>query len=269
MSAHTPKIMAILNLTPDSFYDGGRNNSMNEALAKVEQYLDEGADIIDIGAYSSRPGAEHISEAEELKRLMPVLTAIQKTFPDTVISIDTFRSQVAYQSAMEGAQIINDISGGLMDQQMFATIAKLPVHYILMHMQGTPQTMQQSIHKGNITKHLQKFFKEQLAQLKALDFDNVILDIGLGFGKTLEQNYELLKNLTAFEHFGKPLLVGLSRKSMLYKPLGITPQEALNATSVAHTLALLNGADYLRVHDVKACREVIDIVHLYLNQSLA
>ena len=259
-----PKIMAILNLTPDSFYDGGENQNIKAALKKVEQYLTEGADIIDIGAYSSRPGAQHISEEKELERLIPVLKILKKEFPNTIFSIDTFRSQVAYQSAQEGAHIINDISGGMMDQYMFETIANLPVQYIMMHMQGTPQTMQQSIYEGDIVKHVYIFFETQLKKLDKLGFNDVILDVGFGFGKTLEQNYTLLKNLKTFNKLNKPILVGLSRKSMLYKLLNNSPQEALNATSVAHTLALLNGADYLRVHDVKACKETITIVNQYL-----
>lgn len=269
MNAYTTtKIMAILNLTPDSFYDGGAYSNDLQVLRKVGAYLDEGADIIDIGAYSSRPNAIHISAREELNRLLPVLQKVTKNFPKAVISVDTFRSEVAKQSVAHGATIINDISGGNMDDNMFQTIAKLQVTYILMHMLGTPQNMQDNPSYSNVSNQVMDFFKNKLADLKQLGLNDVILDVGFGFGKTIEQNYELLHSLSDFKQLEKPILVGLSRKSMLYKPLNCKPDEALNATSVAHTIAVLNGADILRVHDVKEAKEVVDIIRMYKNSTL-
>lgn len=252
--------MAILNLTPDSFYDGGMYDTEIQILNKVASYLAEGADIIDIGAYSSRPGAVNISLKEELDRLVPVLKKIVSTFPKATVSVDTFRSEVAKIVVNEGAKMINDISGGNMDGQMFQTIADLQVPYVLMHMQGTPQSMQKSPSYDNVTEQVGLFFKNKLAELALLKVKDVILDVGFGFGKTIDQNYELLKNLSSFKDFKKPILVGMSRKSMLYKILNTTPEEALNATSIVHTIALLNGADMLRVHDVKEAKEVVTLV---------
>ncbi|MCK5538616.1 MAG: dihydropteroate synthase [Bacteroidales bacterium] len=255
--------MAILNLTPDSFYDGGAYENELQILKKVESYLEEGADIIDIGAYSSRPNAAHISTQEELSRLIPIFKKISVTFPETVISVDTFRSEVARISVSEGAKMINDISGGNMDTQMFPTIAELKVPYILMHMLGTPQNMQDNPSYDNVTMQVMDFFQNKLDELKQLKVNDVILDVGFGFGKTINQNYELLQNLSVYKKFKKPILVGISRKSMLYKVLNSTPSEALNATSIAHTIAVLNGADILRVHDVKEAKEVATIVKQY------
>lgn len=259
----TPQIMGILNLTPDSFYDGGRYADAKQVLNKVGKMLEEGANIIDVGAYSSRPNAQHISEEEEIKRLLPILKSLVKEYPKTMISIDTFRSKVARQSVDEGAQMINDISGGNMDHQMFKTMADLKVPYVLMHMQGTPQSMQEKPSYHNVTDEVSSFFKNKLLELQHFGLNDVILDVGFGFGKTIDQNYELLHSLAEFRKLAHPILVGVSRKSMLYKVIKSTPAEALNATSIAHTIALLNGADILRVHDVKEAQEVVRIVKQY------
>jgi dihydropteroate synthase len=258
-----PIVMGILNLTPDSFYDGGKYSDEKLILQRVNAMLKEGADIIDIGAYSSRPNAKHISEEEEMMRLLPVIKIIVKEFPNAILSVDTFRSKIAKSSILEGAHIINDISGGNMDSQMFQTIAKFKVPYILMHMQGIPQSMQDAPNYIDVTKEVLKYFQEKLAQLNSLGVKDVTLDVGFGFGKTIDQNYQLLHNLNSFKDLGYPLLVGLSRKSMLYKLLNILPDQALNATSVVHTLALLNGANILRVHDVKEAVEVVNIIKHY------
>ncbi|HHB52524.1 MAG TPA: dihydropteroate synthase [Saprospiraceae bacterium] len=257
--------MAILNCTPDSFYDGGKFTTEKSILLQVEKQLIEGADIIDIGAYSSRPNAKHISVDEESDRLLPVVRAISKAFPNAVISVDTFRSSIAKKAVDVGAHIINDISGGNLDHHMFQTIAELKVPYVLMHMQGTPQTMQNKPITTAVTRHVNSFFQKKVQDLALLGVNNVILDVGFGFGKTLDQNYELLKNLASFKHFNKPLLVGLSRKSMLYKLLDSTPNNVLNATTIANTIASLNGADILRVHDIKEAVEVVKVIKQYQN----
>ncbi len=253
------QIMGILNLTPDSFFDGGTYNEVKKALTQTEKMLSEGADIIDIGAYSSRPNAVHISQKEELSRLIPIVKQIVKKFPKAQLSIDTFRAEVAKQSIFEGAHIINDISGGNMDATMFATIAKLQVPYILMHMQGTPQHMQNNPSYTDVTTSVFLFFQKKLEELQKLGVNNVTLDVGFGFGKTLAQNYELLQNLREFKKLNRPVLVGVSRKSMLYNLLESTPDKMLNATTIANTIAVLNGADILRVHDVKEAVEVVQI----------
>lgn len=255
--------MGILNLTPDSFYDAGVYKNTTAILNKVGIMLQEGATIIDIGAYSSRPNAQHISLKEEQKRLIPTLKSIVKEYPKARISIDTFRSEIAKNSIQEGAHIINDISGGNMDANMFKTIAELQVPYILMHMQGIPQTMQNAPNYKNVTSEVRLFFYNKLKELEKIGVQDVILDVGFGFGKSLEQNYQLLHHLSDFKELNKPLLVGLSRKSMLYKALDTTPKEALNATTIAHTIALLNGASILRVHDVKEAVEVLTIINQY------
>lgn len=255
-----PKIMGILNLTPDSFYDGGRNNELNAALKKTEQMLTDGADIIDIGAYSSRPGAEHITEETELERMIPVIRAIIKEFPGIILSVDTFRSGVARASVYEGAGIINDISAGSLDKDMFKTIAEIKVPYILMHMRGTPQTMAQHTDYENIIAELCHYFADKAAQLKALGVHDLIIDPGFGFAKTLEQNYELLSRLNSLRICGHPVLAAVSRKSMIYKLLNTDAEKALNGTTVLNTIALMQGANILRVHDVKEAKEVIRIV---------
>ena len=257
----SPKVMGILNITPDSFYDGGKYKNEADILFQTEKMLTEGATFIDVGAYSSRPGATHISEKEELKRILPVIELLVKYFPEIIISVDTFRSEIAKKTIENGAAIINDISGGKMDEKMFQTVAKLQVPYILMHMLGTPQNMQQNPVYEDVTKDIIRFFSEQIFKLHQLKMNDIIIDMGFGFGKTLQHNYEILSNLALFKNLDAPILIGISRKSMLYKPLDITANEALNATTAANTIALLNGANILRVHDVKEAVEAIKIVN--------
>ena len=261
MELQSPQVMGILNITPDSFYAGSRKQTEADILSRTRQILEEGASIIDIGAYSSRPNAEHISPDEEMQRLRIALHLINRDFPDAVISIDTFRADVARMCVEEyGAAIINDISAGQMDEQMFTTIAQLGVTYIIMHMQGTPQDMQTNPHYENLLKEVFFYFSEKVQKLRDLGVKDIILDPGFGFGKTLEHNYQLMNHLEEFSVFDLPLLVGISRKSMIYKLLGNTPEEALNGTSILNTIALLKGANFLRVHDVKAATEAIAIV---------
>ena len=256
----SPKVMGILNCTPDSFFDGGKYNNESDILQQVEKMLLEGATFIDVGAYSSRPGATHISEEEELQRIVPVIELLVKNFPEIIISVDTFRSNVAKETVEVGAAIINDISGGKMDSNMFKTVAELKVPYIMMHMLGTPQNMQKNPVYQDVTKELISFFAAQISKLHQLKVNDIIIDVGFGFGKTIEHNYQLLKDLALFKNLDASILAGISRKSMLYKPLEITPQLALNATTSANTIALLNGANILRVHDVKEAMEAIKIV---------
>ncbi|WP_417289802.1 dihydropteroate synthase [Corallibacter sp.] len=255
----TPKVMGILNLTPDSFFDGGQNKSEKSITEQVALMLQEGATFIDIGAYSSRPNADFVSEADELKRLLPIITLLTKTFPDICISIDTFRSEVAKQAIHAGAAIINDISAGQLDNKMLETVAKLQVPYIMMHIRGTPKTMQQLTSYNNLTKDILFYFSEKITEAKALGIIDIIVDPGFGFAKTREQNFELLNNLELFKHIEKPLLAGVSRKSMIYKTLNITPKEALNGTTVINTMALQKGASILRVHDVKEAMECVKL----------
>jgi dihydropteroate synthase len=258
-----PKVMGILNLTPDSFYDGGKHTSDQTILEKVEKMLNEGATFIDIGGYSSRPGATHISEKEELDRVLHGINLVLKHFPDTLISVDTFRSSIARQAIDSGAALLNDISAGNLDEQMFRTVADLQVPYIMMHMPGSPQTMQKLTHYEDIIREIILYFSRKIVQLRELQVNDLIIDVGFGFGKTSEQNFLLLKNLSVFKMIGVPILAGISRKSMLYKTLGIDVREALNATTVANTLAILNGASILRVHDVKEAVEAIKIYQKY------
>ncbi len=260
MDLSKPKIMGILNLTPDSFYDGGKNNKPDLALTKTSKLLSEGADIIDIGAYSSRPGAVHITEEEEYERMIPVIKAILKEFPDAILSIDTFRSGIAKVAIGEGAHIINDISGGEMDPAMFETIAELKVPYVLMHMRGTPQTMASKSDYKDITTEVCHYFISKIQQLKELGLIDLIIDPGFGFAKTPGQSYELLAHLDLLKMLGHPVLAALSRKSMIYKILDTDAEHALNGTTAAHTIALMKGANMLRVHDVKEAREAIKIV---------
>lgn len=256
----TPKIMAIVNLTPDSFYSESRNTSAKSALNRIENALAQGADIIDLGACSTRPGAEVPSADEEWRRMKDVLTTARRNFPDAIISIDTFRSQVAEQAVDAGADIINDISGGQIDEQMFDTVAKLQVPYVLMHMRGTPATMQQFTNYQNVTADVIIELSQKLRQLTDLGVHDVIIDPGFGFAKTLEQNYELFAHLSDFKIFELPLLVGISRKSMIYKLFGTTPEKSLNGTTILNTFALQNGASILRVHDVPEAVEARKIV---------
>lgn len=256
-----PKVMGILNITPDSFYDGGRYNRMDLMTEQAEKLISEGAAFIDIGAWSSRPGAKHITEEEELNRLKPIVDLIRKRFPDTIVSVDTFRSGIARIMVEEyGVDMINDISAGSMDPEMFKTIADLHVPYIIMHMQGTPADMQINPEYNNITREILTFFSEKLQALKLLGVTDIIVDPGFGFGKSVDHNYELLVNLDSFSMIELPVMVGLSRKSMIYKFLGIGPDEALNGSTVLHSIALFKGADILRVHDVKEAMEAITLL---------
>ena len=254
-----PKVMGILNVTPDSFYDGGLYKNEADILKQVDKMLTDGATFIDIGAYSSRPNAVHISEAEELKRLLPIIKLLTDSFPDILISIDTFRSEVAKQSINAGACMINDISAGKMDDHMLETIAQLKVPYIMMHMKGTPQNMQQNITYEHLIKDILFYFSERIATAKSLGIIDIIIDPGFGFSKTTAQNYELLKHLEVFKMLEKPILVGFSRKSMIHKTLHISAQEALNGTTVLNTIALQKQASILRVHDVKEAMECIQL----------
>lgn len=262
----SPKIMGILNITPDSFYDGGKHESEKEVLHLTEKMLREGATFIDVGGYSSRPKAKNISEEEELKRISPVIESLINEFPEILISVDTFRSRVATESIALGACMVNDISAGNIDPNMFATISELQVPYIIMHMQGTPQNMQTRPTYTDIIYEIIQFFSEKIYQLRVLGVNDIIIDVGFGFGKTLEQNYKLLKELVLFKNLELPILTGVSRKSMIYKLLDGTSEQALNGTTAVNTIALLNGTSILRVHDVKEANEAIKIVE-FLNNS--
>lgn len=252
-----PLVMGILNLTPDSFFDGGKYNEVDAAVNRAEQMLEEGADILDLGAYSSRPGAEHISEEEELQRVIPALEEIVKRFPDALISIDTFRSGVAKKALEVGSHIINDISGGNLDEQLPLVAAKYSVPYICMHMKGTPQTMQQQLQQEPILPEVLSFFAHRVPKLVAQGLKDVVIDPGFGFGKTLEQNYEMVDHLSDLTIFGKPILVGISRKSMIKKKYGESPEQTLQGTIEVNRQLLQNGADILRVHDVKEAVELV------------
>lgn len=255
----TPKVMGILNCTPNSFYDGGKFSNDKEMLNQVEKMLLEGATFIDIGAYSSKPGAEFVSEEEELSRLLPVLELILKQFPDIYLSIDTFRSAVARKAVENGAALINDISAGLLDDKMIETVAQLQVPYIMMHMKGTPQTMQSLANYEDIIKEMVFYFSERISLARSFGLNDIIIDPGFGFAKTLEQNYEVMRKLDYFSILELPLLVGISRKSMIYKLFESSPSDALNGTSILNTVALQRGASILRVHDVKEAIECVKI----------
>ena len=254
-----PLVMGIINATPDSFFGGSRFNDVDEIVAKVEKMLSEGADLIDIGGQSTRPGSELISPDEEIKRVVPAIKAIIQKFPDTLISIDTFYSKVAIDAVNGGAALVNDISAGGMDKKMIETVAHLKVPYILMHMKGTPQTMQQNAVYENVNREVLDFFITKTNELRKAGVLDIIIDPGFGFGKTIDHNFELLKTLSVFKMLDKPILVGLSRKSTIYKTLGVNADEALNGTSVLNTIALMNGASVLRVHDVKEAKEAVTL----------
>ena len=254
--------MGILNATPDSFFDGGKYQQLDEAIIRIEKMIEEGVDILDIGAFSTRPGADIINEKEELKRLSSLLPGISKRFPNLPISIDTFRSEIAKATVAMGAHIINDVSGGNLDDKMFKTVGELKVPYVLMHMQGTPQTMQNKPIYEDIVQEMFSFFQEKLLKINALGIRDVVIDMGFGFGKTLAHNYEVLRQLQDFQLFDLPILVGISRKSMIYKHLNIKPIDALNGTTALHTFALLKGCQILRVHDVAAAVEVVKLVEM-------
>lgn len=265
VSLDSPKVMGILNVTPDSFYSGSRTESLNQALQKAEQMVNEGAFILDVGGYSTRPGAEDISIREELDRVIPVIEAIGKEFPETLTSIDTFRSTVAKEAVDSGAAIINDVSGGNLDPLMFETVAATKVVYILMHMCGTPATMQSITDYEHLTIDISRELQTKIEQLKGLGMVDIIVDPGFGFAKTINQNYEILRNLGYFKRLKLPLLAGLSRKSMIYKTLDIMPEEALNGTTALNMVALQNGASILRVHDVKAAVETVKLFEALSN----
>jgi len=254
-----PRVMGILNLTPDSFYDGGKYKDVSKVLLQVEKMLTDGGTFIDIGAYSSRPNAEHVSEQEELHRITPILTVILKEFPDSLVSIDTFRSKVAQECLEIGGAIINDISAGNLDTKMYNVIAKHQVPYIMMHLKGTPQNMASLDNYRNLIKDIIHYFSKQIALAKAKKINDIIIDPGFGFAKNTAQNFELLANFDLFKIFKLPLLVGLSRKSMIYKTLKTTPQYALNGTTALHMTALHNGATILRAHDTKEAKECITL----------
>ncbi len=263
-----PRIMGVLNVTPDSFYDGGRYTSEQLIIERVRQMITEGADFIDIGAFSSRPGADFVSENDEVKRLKPALDAIRKHFPDSILSIDTFRSGIV-KFAVENFNVdmVNDIFAGNADDNMYQTVADLGVPYIIMHMKGTPQNMQKNPSYKNVTKEIFMFFSEKLSRIRNAGVNDIIIDPGFGFGKTIEHNYTILKQLDAFKIFELPVMVGLSRKSFIYKVLKTVPEESLNGTTVLNTIALVNGASILRVHDVKEAKEAIKITQMYLNAT--
>ena len=258
LSMDTPRVMGILNHTPDSFYEGSRVTEKT-LLQRAETMLAHGADFIDVGGYSTRPNAPEVSQAEELSRVVPVVRSLVQHFPEIRISVDTFRSEVARQSLLEGACIINDISAGLLDEQMLATVAQFQVPYIAMHLVGTPQTMQQHTDYKDIISDMRYYFSERKALALQAGINDFIVDVGFGFSKTLDQNYEVLKHLELFHSFDCPLLVGFSRKSMLYKLLETDPAGALNATTVVNTIALMKGAHILRVHDVKEAKECVTL----------
>lgn len=257
LNLEEPVVMGILNTTDDSFYAGSRVTSEKDWLPRAEKMLSDGAGILDVGAYSSRPGASDIPEEIEIERIQQSISSILRHFPKTVISVDTFRSKVAHVAVQEGAALVNDISGGTLDADMFETIARLHVPYVLMHMKGTPQTMSALTNYNNLVKEIISYFQEKISRLTALGVKDVIIDPGFGFAKTIEQNFHLLCHLDQFQVLGKPVLAGLSRKSMIYKTLNIQAENSLNGTSVLHTLALTKGVSLLRVHDVKEAKEAI------------
>ena len=255
----TPKVMGILNLTPDSFYDGGTYGEMDAAIAQTGRMLEEGATFIDIGAYSSRPGAIDITIEEEERRLIPVIKELANTFPEICISVDTFRASVAKKAIENGAALINDISAGVMDEKMMETVGKMAVPYVMMHMRGTPQTMKSLTNYDNITKEVIQYFSERVAIARSHKINDLIIDPGFGFAKTTAHNFELLHSLELLQHLSVPVLAGISRKSMIYKTLGTTASEALNGTTALNMVALQKGAKIVRVHDVKEAMEVVTL----------
>ena len=256
-----PIIMGILNVTPDSFYDGGFYDNQKKVIDQVEKMINDGASIIDIGGYSSRPGADNISPDVELARVLPIVKLIKERFSKILISIDTFRSEVAKQCVENGADIINDISGGSLDSKMFETVAKLNVPYIIMHMRGNPSNMMDKTDYENIIEEIENYFSKKIELAKSFGINDIIIDPGFGFAKTTKQNFDILKNLTYLKKLDKPLLVGVSRKSMIYKTLNLSPIDSLNGSTVLHTILLLKGANIIRVHDVKEANECIRLVN--------
>ena len=262
----TPKVMGILNVTPNSFYDGGIYKNSSEMLTKVGKMLSDGAAFIDVGAYSSKPSADYVSEEEELQRIIPIINLILEYYPETLLSVDTFRSEVAKVCIENGAAIINDISAGNLDDKMLETIAKYNVPYIMMHMRGTPQTMQAMTTYDDVVKEILFYFSEKVAKARSYGINDLIVDPGFGFAKTLDQNYKVLQKMELFEILELPLLAGLSRKSMIYKTLNSSADEALNGTTVLNTVALIKGAKILRVHDVKEAMESVILFNKMNNQ---
>ena len=260
-----PALMGILNVTPDSFSDGGCYNQMDKALQHCDQMISDGADFIDIGGCSTRPNNAIATESEEIERIVPILKIVRKAFPETLISIDTFRKHVAEACINEGADLINDISGGLFDTEMLPYIGKNHIPYVMMHCVGAPETMHQFTLSGDIHQTVMDFFAQQCKVLEAYGDQQIILDPGIGFGKSLEANYQLLSNLNRYRYNDLPILIGISRKSLIFKVLGTTPQAAENGTTVLNTIALLNGVDILRVHDVKNAREAMELVRTFCN----
>ena len=255
-----PKVMGILNITPNSFYDGGKYKDETQILNQVEKMLKDGATFIDVGAYSSKPNADFVSVEEEISRLLPIVNLLIEKFPDILLSVDTFRSQVAQKAIEAGVAIVNDISAGMLDDKMIETVAKLQVPYIMMHMKGNPQTMQSQTNYEDIVKEMIYYFSERISVARSFGLNDIIIDPGFGFAKTLEQNYEVLQKLELFSMLELPLLAGISRKSMIYKTLENTAEDALNGTTVLNTIALQKGAKILRVHDVK---EAVECVKLF------
>jgi len=265
LSLEVPKVMGILNLTPDSFSDGGRFHTLEKALFQVEKMLSEGANIIDIGGYSTRPNAENISAAQELDRIYDITHTLLTTFPSAIFSVDTFRSAVAEEMLKLGVHIVNDVSGGTDDAKMFETVAKYDAPYILMHKQGTPQTMQINPHYENVVEEIWQFFVTQVSKARAAGIKDVVLDVGFGFGKTIEHNYTLVNSLERFRLLNLPILMGISRKSMLYKLFGILPNEVLSLATALHLQGLQAGAKILRVHDVKEAVQVVKVYEMLQN----
>lgn len=260
LSLEVPQIMGILNVTPDSFYDGGHFTIVENAVRKSEEMIEEGAAIIDVGGMSTRPGAEIINEKEELKRVLPVIKEIKRRFPNVIVSIDTIRSEVARSAILEGASMVNDISGGDIDKEIWNVVNEYQVPYVLMHMQGRPESMQENPSYNNVSLEVLVYLRDKVFQLRSLGLKDIIIDPGFGFGKTIDQNYDLLKNLRSFEILECPIMVGISRKSMIHKLLGVEAKEALNGTTACHMIALQKGAKILRVHDVKEARQCI-LIH--------
>lgn len=256
----TPRVMGIINVTPDSFFDGGKLSSKAEVLLQAERMIGEGASFLDVGGYSSRPGADEVSEQEEIARVVPAIEHISTNFPGIAISVDTFRSTVAVAAIEAGASIVNDISGGTLDERMITTVSKLQVPYIMMHMRGTPKNMTSKTAYDDVTIEVLRFFSERIALARKAGINDLIVDPGFGFAKTAEQSFELLNRLELFKQLELPLLIGISRKSMVYKTLGVTADEALNGTTVLNTIALMKGASIIRVHDVKEAMECVALV---------
>lgn len=259
MDFKIPKVMGILNVTPNSFFDGGKYKTDSDFLNQAEKMLEEGASIIDVGAYSTQPNAPFVTENEELSRIVPIVDLLMKAFPETILSIDTFRSEVAKQCIESGAAIINDVSAGFLDEKMMEVVGRFKVPYIMMHMKGTPQNMQKFTDYDDVMKDMMYYFSERVEAAKSQGIIDVILDPGFGFSKTLNQNYEVLSKLELLQEFNLPILSALSRKSMLYKFLETEPSQVLNGTSVLNTISLLKGAQLLRVHDVKEAVECIKL----------